>query len=177
MRKKTRKWRFGNNWIVKIHNYATHIDTRSGLFGRFGGVLTSTGCSSKPKSIILNRATSSFVTILILPSGAFLLEISFFRFHNLHNPIAMNTTDTTPIAIPTMTAVGKQSLQWSSAIGVVVLESDALRVGMAYWVADEVGAELVNKLIMVGTMVDFGNAVVEILELLGGGASLNAAAW
>ena len=39
------------------------------------------------------------------------------------------------------------------------------------------GAELVNKLIMVGTMVDFGNAVVEILELLGGGASLNAAAW
>jgi hypothetical protein len=56
----------------------------------------------------------------------------------------------------------------SSAIGDVVLESDALRVG----VADEVGDELV----MVGTLVDFGNAVVEIFELLGGGASLNAAA-
>jgi len=76
-----------------------------------------------------------------------------------------------------MTAVGKQSLQWPSAIGVVVLESDALRVGVVYWVAGEVGAEIVNELIMVGTMVDFGNAVVEILEPLGGGASLNAAAW
>ena len=42
---------------------------------------------------------------------------------------------------------------------------------------DEVGDELVNELIMVGTLVDFGNAVVEILELVGGGASLSAAAW
>jgi hypothetical protein len=41
----------------------------------------------------------------------------------------------------------------------------------------EVGDELVNELIVVGTMVDFGNAVVEIFELLLGGASLNAAAW
>jgi hypothetical protein len=72
-----------------------------------------------------------------------------------------------------MTAVGKQSSQWSSAIGDVVLELDALRVGVVY----EVGDELVNELIVVGTMVDFGSAVVEIFELLGGGASLNAAAW
>lgn len=43
--------------------------------------------------------------------------------------------------------------------------------------ADEVGVELVNELIIVGTMVDSGNAVVEVLEPLGGGASLNAAAW
>jgi hypothetical protein len=85
----------------------------------------------------------------------------------------MSTTDTTPIAIPTMTAVGKQSSQWSSAIGEVVLESDAPRVG----VAEEVSDELVNELIFFGTVVDFGNAVVEIFELLGEGASSNAAAW
>jgi hypothetical protein len=174
---KTRHWRFGNIRIIKIQNYATHFDTRSGLFGLFGGVLTSTGSSSKPKSLILNRATSSSVTILILPSVAFLLEISFFRFHNIHNPIAMSTTETTPITIPTMTAVGKQLSQWFSAIGMVVLELDAPRVGVVYWVTDEVGDELVNELIMVGTLVDFGNAVVEILELVGGGASLSAAAW
>jgi hypothetical protein len=44
-------------------------------------------------------------------------------------------------------------------------------------VAYEVDDELVKELSIVGTMVDFSNAVVEILELLGGGASLNAAAW
>jgi hypothetical protein len=174
---KTRLWKFENIWIIKFHNYATHIDARSGLFGLFGGALTSTGCSSGPKPIILERATSSSVAILILPNVAFLLEISFFRFHNFHNPIAMSTTDTTPIAIPTMTAVGKQSSQWSSAIGVVALVLDALRVGVVYWVAYEVDDELVKELSIVGTMVDFSNAVVEILELLGGGASLNAAAW
>jgi len=88
----------------------------------------------------------------------------------------MRTTDTTPIAIPTMTAVGKQSSQWSSAIGEVVLESAPMSVGVGYGLVYEVGDELINVLIVVGIMVDFGNAVVKTFELVGGGASLNAAA-